>query len=46
MYQYIGPTATMALIILFLIGIVRMLLDIVIRAVAITRVRGCGWWLK
>ena len=45
MYRYIGPTATMALVILFLIGIVRMLLDIVIRAVAITRVRGCGWWL-
>jgi hypothetical protein len=45
LYQYIGPTATMVLIILFLIGIVRMLLDIVIRAVAITRVRGCGWWL-
>jgi hypothetical protein len=45
MYRYIGPTATMALVVLFLIGVVRMLLDIVIRAVAIARVRGCGWWL-
>ena len=45
MYRYIGPTATMALVILFLIGVVRMLLDIVIRAVAIAKVRGCGWWL-
>ncbi len=30
---------------LFLVGIVRMLLDIVVRAVAIAKVRGCGWWL-
>ncbi len=30
---------------LFLVGILRMLLDIVIRAIAIARVRGCGWWL-
>ncbi|MFN9905667.1 MAG: hypothetical protein ACK56F_06000, partial [bacterium] len=45
LYRYIGPTATMALVILFLIGVVRMLLDIVIRAVAIAKVRGCGWWL-
>ncbi len=34
----------MALVILFLIGVV-MLLDIVIWAVAIAKVRGCGWWL-
>ena len=27
---------------LFLVGILRMLLDIVIRAIAIARVRGCG----
>ena len=45
MYRFIGPTATMALVVLFLIGVVRMLLDIVIRAVAIAKVRGCGWWL-
>ena len=30
---------------LFLVGILRMLLDIVIRAIAIARVQGCGWWL-
>jgi hypothetical protein len=34
-----------ALLVLFLVGILRMLLDIVIRAIAIARVRGCGWWL-
>ncbi len=38
MYRFIGPTATIALVVLFLIGIARMLQDIVIRAVAITRV--------
>ncbi len=30
---------------LFLVGILRMLLDIVIRVIAIARVRGGGWWL-
>jgi hypothetical protein len=45
MYRFIGPTATMALIVLFLVGVARMLLDIVIRAVVIAKVRGCGWWL-
>ena len=42
MYRVIGPTAAMALLVLFLVGILRMLLDIVIRAIAIARVRGCG----
>jgi hypothetical protein len=43
--RVIGPTAAVALLVLFLVGILRMLLDIVIRAIAIARVRGCGWWL-
>jgi hypothetical protein len=38
MYRFIGPAATIALIVLFLVGIVRMLLDIVVRAVAIAKV--------
>ncbi len=45
MYRVIGPTAALALLVLFLVGVVRMLADIVIRAIAIARVRGCGWWL-
>jgi hypothetical protein len=45
MYRLIGPAATIALLVLFLVGIVRMLLDIVVRAVAIAKVRGCRWWL-
>jgi hypothetical protein len=45
MYRVIGPTAAVALLVLFLVGILRMLLDIVIRAIAIVRIRGCGWWL-
>ncbi len=40
MYRFIGPAATIALIVLFLVGIVRMLLDIVVMAVAIAKVRG------
>jgi hypothetical protein len=44
-YRVIGPIAAVALLVLFLVGILRMLLDIVIRAIAIARVQGCGWWL-
>ena len=40
----IGPTAAVALLVLFLVGILSMLLDILIRAIAIARIRGCGWW--
>jgi TM2 domain-containing membrane protein YozV len=45
MYQVIDPTAVMALLIVFLVGILRMMLDIVIWGIAIARVRGCRWWL-
>ncbi len=45
MYRVIGPIAAVVLLIMFLVGVVRMLADIVIRAIAIERVRGCGWWL-
>jgi hypothetical protein len=44
MYQVIRPTAV-ALLVLFLVGILKMLLDIVIRVIAIARIRGCEWWL-
>jgi hypothetical protein len=45
MYRVIDPTAAVALLVLFLVGILRMLLDIVFRAISIARKRGCGWWL-
>jgi hypothetical protein len=45
LYRLLGPTAVIAILILFLVGIIRMLLDIVIRAIAIAQVRGCGLWL-
>ncbi len=43
MYQVIG--LSVALLILLLMGILRMMLDIVIRAITIVRVRSCRWWL-
>jgi hypothetical protein len=45
MYRVIGPSVAVALMILFLEGILRITLDIVIRAVTIARIRGCRWWL-
>jgi hypothetical protein len=46
MYRVIGPISVVALLVLFLVDILKMTLDIVIRAIAIVRVRGCRWWLK
>jgi hypothetical protein len=45
MYRVIRPTAAVALLVLFLVGILKMLLDIVIRAITIARIQGRGWWL-
>ncbi len=38
MYRVIGPTAAVALLVLFLVGILRMLLGIVVRVIAIAKV--------
>jgi hypothetical protein len=45
MCRLIGLSVALALLILLLVSILRMVLDIVIRAIAIARVRSCGWWL-
>jgi hypothetical protein len=37
--------AAVSLLVLFLVGILRMLLDILVRAITIAKVRGCQWWL-
>jgi hypothetical protein len=41
MYRVIGPMVAVALLVLFLVGIQSMLLDIVVRAIAIARIRSC-----
>jgi hypothetical protein len=45
MYRIIRSTATGTLLVLFQVGILRMTPNILIRAIAIARIRGCGWWL-
>jgi hypothetical protein len=45
MYQVIGLSVTVALLILLLVSILRIALDIVIRVIEIPRARSCGWWL-
>ncbi len=45
MYQVIGLSVTVALLILLLVSILRMALDIVIRAIATAKARSCEWWL-
>jgi hypothetical protein len=45
MYQVTGLSVAVALQILLLMSILRMVLNTVIRAITITRVRSCRWWL-
>jgi hypothetical protein len=40
----ISPTTAMSLLVLFLIGICRMMADIMFRENVITSIRGCRWW--
>ena len=44
MYQVIGLSFTVEVLILLLVGILRMALNITERAIAIARARSCGWW--
>ena len=45
LYRLVGPTAIIIIFIMFIVGGVRMLVDILVRAIVIARVRGCGFWL-
>jgi hypothetical protein len=44
-YQVIGLSVAVALLMLLLMSILRMVLDIMIRAITMARVRSCRWWL-
>jgi hypothetical protein len=44
LYRLIGPTAVMILV-MFIVGMARMLIDILVRAIIIARVRGWGFWM-
>jgi hypothetical protein len=45
MYQLIGLSVAVALLMLLLMSILRMVLDIMIQVITMLRVRSCGWWL-
>jgi hypothetical protein len=45
LYRLIGPTAVIVILVMFIVGIARMLLDIFVRAIIIARVRGWGFWM-
>jgi hypothetical protein len=45
LYRLIGPTAVMVILVMFIVWVARMLLDILVRAVIIAKVRGCGFWM-
>ncbi len=45
LYRLIGPTAVIVILVMFILGMARMLIDILVRAIIIARVRGWGFWM-
>ncbi|OBQ34767.1 MAG: hypothetical protein AN484_26530, partial [Aphanizomenon flos-aquae WA102] len=45
LYRFIGPAAITIIFVLFLVGLIRLVLTLIIRAYTIIRVRGPGVWL-
>jgi hypothetical protein len=45
LYWLVGPTAVIIILIMFIVGMVRMLLDIIVRAIIIAWMCGCGFWM-
>ncbi len=45
LYKLIGPTAVIVILVMFIVGMARMLIDILVRAIIIARVRGWGFWM-
>jgi hypothetical protein len=41
----VGPTAVIIILIMFIVDMVRMLLDIIVRAVVIVHMGECGSWM-
>jgi hypothetical protein len=46
LYRLIGPTAVIVILVMFIVGMARMLVDILVRAIIIARVRGWGFWMS
>jgi hypothetical protein len=45
LYRLIGPTAVIVILLMFIVGMARMLVDILVRTIIIARVRGWGFWM-
>ena len=45
LYRFFGPMSMSVLMILFVVGIVRITITVVVRAVILVRARGCGPWV-
>ena len=45
LYRLIRPTAVIIILVMFIVSMVRMLLDILVRPIVIVRVCGCRFWM-
>ena len=45
LYRFFGPVSMLILLVVFIVGFVRIAVTILVRAVIITKARGCGPWI-
>ena len=45
LYRFFGPISMLLLLVVFIVGMVRIVVTVMVRAIIITRTRGCGPWI-
>ena len=45
LYRFFGPVTMLLLLVIFIVGFVRIGITILVRAIIITKARGCGPWI-
>jgi hypothetical protein len=45
LYWLVEPAAVIIILVMFIVGMVRMLLEIMVRAMVIAHLHGCGFWM-
>jgi hypothetical protein len=45
LYRFLGPVSMIVILVLFFVGISRLVFTILFRAIVLGRTRGCGFWI-
>jgi hypothetical protein len=46
LYRFLGPVSMIVILVLFFVGISRLVFTILFRAIVLGRTRGCGFWIS